>query len=362
MPFSLIGLGHLENTLSRILKSGRFPHALLLTGPRQGGKFTLAKDLAKALNCANPGPAADPCGVCLSCRKIEEGHHPDFLVLRPKGVSQIIAVDDVRQLTYDLSYRPFEGKRRVAVIQRADLFENVGGNALLKTLEEPGPSAVLILTAVSESRVMPTLVSRCVRLRVPPLSRARVLEALKAKLDLAGPRAELLAGLANGALGAALALDPESTWEGFVTLDLLLGQALEPTLKSYRAVGEWASGAVAEIERLKKLEEGESKKVEPDLSALGQRRAYYETIVSFLRLWWRDVLVLAITGAATRRLGPPPTPAMRKWAARLATESGTEAYLQAIDLIEEALNRSLRSDLVFANYWLSLLTTNRLKA
>ncbi|MDR1085114.1 MAG: DNA polymerase III subunit [Deltaproteobacteria bacterium] len=360
MAWSLLGLEDLKGTLGRIIKSGRFPHALLLTGPAKGGKFTLAVDLAKALNCVNPGGDGSPCGECLSCQKIAQGNHPDFMVCQPRGAAQIIAIDDIRELRQNLSYRPFEGKRRVAVIREADCFQEVGGSSLLKTLEEPAPATILILTAISESRVMNTLVSRCVRLRVPPLERARVLLALKEKRNLSGPRAELMTGLAGGALGAALTMDPEETWTRWTALDRLWGLGLGGAAAGIKAVTEWSEGVLEELEKHRKTEQDESKKKTEDsppgpAPTGGLRRAYLTSLVTFMRLWWRDTVVYAATSDKTKMEGPPPTPAQRKWASQLDMKQ-FGFYLSAIDQLDYSLNRNIRPEIVLADFWLSVLT------
>ncbi|MDR1608296.1 MAG: hypothetical protein LBT38_07820 [Deltaproteobacteria bacterium] len=370
MPWSLIGQENLKENLGRIIQSGRFPHALLLTGPALGGKFTLAQDIAKALNCLEPESNAAPCGQCVSCRKIEEGHHPDFFVCRPKGAAQIIAIDDIRETRHSLSYRPFEGRYRVAIIREADHFRSEGGNSLLKILEEPGGSTVLILTAISESRVMTTLVSRCVRLRVPPLERATLLSALKERRSLSGPRAELLAGLSGGALGAALTMDPEVAWNRWMSLDLLFGQSLESKGNTFKAWSEWATEMTTEMDNLRKLDAEDQKKSEPanpgnapsdqpqENLMSGRRRAFYTSLITFLRLWWRDVMVLAATNDRQRLSGPTPTPAQRKWAKSLGSGSLDQGF-KCVDQLEEGLNRQIRPDLVLTNFWLSLLTSSK---
>jgi DNA polymerase-3 subunit delta' len=358
MAWRLIGLDNLKNTLGRIIHSGRFPHALLLTGPAQGGKFTMAQDLAKALNCLNPGPDASPCGECLSCRKIEEGNHPDFFVCRPKGAGQVIAIDDIREMRQNLGYRPFEGRRRVVIIREADCFREDGGGSLLKTLEEPGLSTVLILTAISESRVMTTLVSRCVRLKVPPLDRATILLALKEKRGLSGPRAELMAGLSGGALGAALITDSEEAWNRWVAMDRLFGLSLDSSTASFKAWLDWSGEVTAEIERARKLDAEEAKKPDPNNPPVGRRRAFFTSLTCFLRLWWRDVMVLAATKDRKRVAGPPPTPAQRKWAERLG-QGRMELGLRQVDQLEDSLKRLIRPDLALANYWLAVLTRER---
>jgi hypothetical protein len=236
----------------------------------------------------------------------------------------------------------------------------VGGESLLKTLEEPAPATVLFLTAISESRVLNTLVSRCVKFRVPPLARELVLAAVEEKVGLTGPRAELLAGLSGGALGAALNLDPEESWKSWTNLDMVLGLGLGVGAAGIKASADWSANVLTEIEKFRKLDAEESKKGAEENSQLGesqggQRRAYFTSLVSFLRLWWRDTVVLAATGDRQKRQGPPPSPVPRKWAAPMdLKDSGF--YLKAIDRLEDNLNRFIRPELVLTDYWLSVLT------
>jgi hypothetical protein len=243
----------------------------------------------------------------------------------------------------------------VVVIKEADSFQETGGGSLLKTLEEPGPSTVLILTAISESRVMETLVSRCVRLRVPPLAKAVILLALKDNKGLDGPRAELVAGLSAGALGAALAMDAEAAWAFWSRLDRLIGQAISSKPAVFKAASDWSTEMDEEMGALRKRDSEEILKAEGGQAAGGLRRAYYVNLAACLRLWWRDALVLSATGEPWRMAGPPPTPAMRQWAVRLRGER-MDYYFKAVDDLEDGFRRQIKPELALAQYWLSLLT------
>ncbi|MDR2945376.1 MAG: DNA polymerase III subunit gamma/tau, partial [Candidatus Adiutrix sp.] len=141
MGWGLMGLESVTAALETMMASGRLPHALLLTGPRGGGKNSLARALAAALNCASPEAGGGPCGHCPSCQKIAKDVHPDLRTLAPTGRSRQIKMEDVQTLRADMAFRPYEGRVKVFVIREADRLGNEAGNALLKTLEEPPPDS-----------------------------------------------------------------------------------------------------------------------------------------------------------------------------------------------------------------------------
>src|SRR5207248_3646382 len=141
-------------------------------------------------------------GTCAACMKLARGAHPDVLVVGP-GDSGAIKIDQVREVVERTAYRPFEGKRRVVIVDEADALVGQAQNALLKTLEEPPPSSVFILVTSRPDVLLPTVRSRCPELRFRPLSPADIAAALIAR---GTPEAEAhaVAATANGSLGEAL--------------------------------------------------------------------------------------------------------------------------------------------------------------
>ena len=189
------------------------PHAVLLAGPAGVGKGTLAEDVAAALLCLAPEPSMRPDRTCRACRSVDHGNHPDVHRLVPVGAGAVIPIGGpgreergVRDLVRELALLPVEGGARVAIISAADRMTEDAQAAFLKTLEEPPPGTVLILTATDEERLLDTIRSRCVRIRLGPVPR-REIEALLVEAGLAEPPlAARLARLSGGRPGDAVAL------------------------------------------------------------------------------------------------------------------------------------------------------------
>ena len=189
------------------------PHAVLISGPASVGKFTLALDIAAALLCTGTAGADRPCRACRTCRMVEHGNHGDLHVLEPSGAGLQIKIGEemnpepgtVRHLVGELVLLPVEGGQRVAVVRDADRMGDDAQGAILKTLEEPPPGTTIILCADDEERLLPTIRSRCARLRLGTVG-ARDVEGLLSSRGLAAaPAAARLARLTGGRPGLAVA-------------------------------------------------------------------------------------------------------------------------------------------------------------
>jgi DNA polymerase-3 subunit delta' len=193
-------------TVTRAIETGSPPHALLLVGPEGVGKTTLAFDLAAGLLCLAADPTDRPCRECSACRKLAHGNHPDLHLLVPEGAGQQIRIGQVQQLAAELSLLPLEGRFRIGIVEKAHRLNEDAQNALLKTLEEPPARVVLVLAADDSARLLPTVISRCTRLRMGPVP-VDVVARLLSDTGVADvARGSALARLVGGRPGAALAL------------------------------------------------------------------------------------------------------------------------------------------------------------
>jgi DNA polymerase-3 subunit delta' len=191
--------------LKNSLKRGKVAHAYLFYGIEGIGKEKTARVLAQALNCLSP-QGVEACGECRSCLKIESGAHPDLIVIKPSGA--FIRIEQIRSLKRQLIYKPLEGRYRIAIITNADLLNKESANCLLKTLEEPPDTSIIILMATDINELLPTIVSRCQAVLFRPLSPAVISKYLCSYGDnkFSMEQAALLASLSGGSLSRAVRL------------------------------------------------------------------------------------------------------------------------------------------------------------
>ena len=217
MPFRhLTGHRHLLDLIARAATRGTLPPSVIFAGPEGVGKRMAAVALAQLMNCAAPDmvpPSGlrseadmggkDGCGTCPSCKRIARGVHADVLLIEP-GETGAIKIDQVRDAIERAAYRPFEGRRRVVIVDDADTVNPEAQNALLKTLEEPPAASTFVLVTSRPDMLLPTVRSRCQQLRFGRLSPADVASVLMRDHAYAEADAHAAASLSDGSIGLAL--------------------------------------------------------------------------------------------------------------------------------------------------------------
>jgi DNA polymerase-3 subunit gamma/tau len=203
----MVGQEHVLRALGNALDSGRVHHAFLFTGTRGVGKTTVARILAKSLNCQS-GVSANPCGVCAACREIDEGRFVDLIEVDAASRTK---VDDTRELLDNVQYSPTSGRYKVYLIDEVHMLSNHSFNALLKTLEEPPPHVKFLLATTDPQKLPVTVLSRCLQFSLKRLSAALIGERLKfiaaeEALPFEAAAVALLARAADGSMRDALSL------------------------------------------------------------------------------------------------------------------------------------------------------------
>jgi DNA polymerase III delta' subunit len=188
--------------MTRAVKAGRLAHALAFCGPEGVGKRTLAKNLAQILLC----DLGTGCGACPQCKSLSAGLHPDFLSL---ASDDTIKIEQVRQLVYSLSLKPYQAKYKVAVVDRAEDMTTEAANALLKSMEEPKPHTIIILITANPYRLLPTIVSRVQKINFGLVAQADYQPLIPAHLS--AEQKQALETFAAGRPGVALDIvnDPD---------------------------------------------------------------------------------------------------------------------------------------------------------
>ena len=256
----IIGHEWAVELLDHSLLADKASHAYLFTGPAQIGKTSLAKAFAQRVQCHAATP---PCGACRSCRLVQADRHPDVVVISP--VEGRIKIEAIRDLQRTVALSAVEGGRRVCIISRVDLATPAAANCLLKTLEEPPPRVILMLTADRVDMVLPTVVSRCQVLNLRLLPTNQIISTLRER-GLDAERAQLVGHLARGRIGWAL---------GTLTDESVLAQRTRV------------------LDEMREMSTGNCVRRFSWADQLSRKPEQVPVVLEILASWWRDVLVLA---------------------------------------------------------------------
>ncbi len=268
--WNIVGHEHSINILRRALAAQRVRHAYLFTGPERIGKTLLAQRFAQTLLCtggADPHVAPqNPCNACLSCRKVLHGNHPDVHYIARPPDKQFILIEQVRELQSDAARKTLEGRRNIFIVQDMQEMNVQAANCFLKTLEEPEPDVVLLLTTPDPGLLLPTILSRVQQVPMQLLTTMQVKTALEQRWQVEPEEAALIAALAAGRMGWAVqAVEDEDM--------LVERQAQLETLTKLPAVGKVQRFEVAQR-----------------LSADADK---VRGILELWLLWWRDMVLAA---------------------------------------------------------------------
>ena len=202
MQNPIIGHQQITKQLQHAVASDRIAGAYLFVGPTGVGKETVARYFAQLIFCQRDTQPPTVCGACLACRKVDSGNHPDLQFIRPDG--SLLKIGQIRELQKQIIYEPLEASRKVYILTDVERMNEEAENCLLKTLEEPPASSVLILLTSNIQALLPTTRSRCQILQFHPMPTQELAEILVERFSVAPEQATTLAITADGALGQAL--------------------------------------------------------------------------------------------------------------------------------------------------------------
>ncbi len=289
--------------LQKTIETDRIAHTTLFTGPAEIGKTHLARWFAAALHCQSD--ARRPCGTCRGCRDTHAGAHADLLLIEPdKGR---VKIDQVRRIQHELALRPYNSPWRVCVVSGFETTTIEAANALLKTLEEPPPHAILLLTALDPGLLLPTIVSRCRVLSLRPVAPHTIADALVERYQVDPQRATEIAQLSAGRVGWAIRAceDPAMLDQRDADVQMLLKL--------------FDQGPAA---RLRVAEE------------LAQRDDVHPAIFEW-QLVWRDIMLLAAGCDERLIVNQQQLPRLRHLAQSTGLESARAAAANAQDVVRQ---------------------------
>jgi len=308
--------------LLRAIAHETLGHAYLFSGRDGIGKKKAALGLAAAVICGAPGVNGG-CGICSSCRRVASGAHPDVHLLAAEGDE--IKIDQIREIQSALSLRPFEGSKKVLIVDGADGLNTASSNAFLKTLEEPPGDSLIILISSMPQSLLPTIRSRCQEIVFHPLPRHTLAAVLQRKRGLSEDDAWFLAALAQGSMGRGLEMDVDAE-----------RSLRDEALSLWAGLGNLSAGTV--------LQQAEG---------YGKDREQLERFLDTGIEWLRDVVVYGETGDERLLVNGGRRDLLRRWCEQRPLPR-TFLDMELLIASRNLLGRRVSAPLVAENLFLKL--------
>ena len=262
----ILGHGPIKEHFFNAVITGNISHAYILSGEAGMGKKSLANAFALALLCEKG--QADPCRQCHACKQVMSGNHPDLIFVNHEKPNSI-GVDDIREQINDtIMVRPYSSAHKIYIVDEAEKMTVQAQNALLKTIEEPPAYAVILLLTTNAEAFLPTILSRCVQLKLKPLKDGEVKDYLVSRMSVEMSQAEIYTAFARGNLGKAIHLADSEDFRH------LYGELLD-LLKNLKK-----SDISELLERIRKMKED---------------KLDIHQCLDFMQMWYRDVLMYKTT-------------------------------------------------------------------
>lgn len=311
----IIGHDMIKLHFKKAIETDHVSHAYILTGEAGMGRKSLANAFAMTLLCEKG--KSEPCMQCHACKQVMSGNHPDLICVTHEKPGSI-GVDDIRKQVQDtIMIRPYSSYYKIYIVDEAEKMTVQAQNALLKTIEEPPSYAVIMLLTTNQEAFLPTILSRCVTLKLKPLQDSVVKEYLMGSLGIGESKAEVYAAFARGNLGKAIHIASSEEFK-------LLYSELLHMLKHLKDMDI--------IELLNYIEKLKDEQLE------------LSDCLDFMQLWYRDVLMYKVTQDINLLIFKEEYNTIKELSAASAYE-GIERILEAVDKARIRLNANVNMEL-----------------
>jgi DNA polymerase-3 subunit delta' len=310
-------LGHeqIKEHFHNALRAQKISHAYILSGEAGMGRKSLANAFALALMCEREGE--EPCMECPACKQVLSGSHPDLIyVTHEKPAS--IGVDDIRkQINDTIQVRPYSSTHKIYIVDEAEKMTQQAQNALLKTIEEPPGYAILILLTTNTEAFLPTILSRCVQLKLKPLRDVVVKQYLMERMDIPKMDAEVYTAFARGNLGKAITIASSETFK----------ELHKAMLRLLTGIREMDISEILDWIKMFKDEEYD-----------------IDECLDFIQMWYRDVLLYKVTNDINLLIFKDEERSIREISSKSSYE-GLEKVLEAVDKAHVRLEANVNMEL-----------------
>lgn len=312
----VIGQEHIKEQLQNAIAQKKISHAYIIQGEHFSGKEFIAKAFAAALQCERQ--MLEPCGECHSCKQFGTGNQPDVIFVGHEKPNSI-GVEDVRnQINSDVAIKPYSSPYKIYIINEGEKLTPQAQNALLKTLEEPPAYAVILILTTNLEELLPTILSRCVVLRMSPVQNELVKEYLKKELKIPDYKADICVAFARGNIGRAKQLAVSEEFENI------------------------RNEALSLVKNIRNMELHEV------MAAVKRIREYHIDVNEYLDvllIWYRDVLLFKATNDTNHLIFREEIQYIRKAADKSAYE-GIENIINALESAKNRLRANVNFELV----------------
>ncbi len=312
----VVGHADIIQYIQNAVTEDKVSHAYIMNGERGSGKKLLANLFAQTLQCEQGGN--EPCYECHSCKQALSGNHPDIITVQHEKTSSI-SVDEIRvQVNEDIQVKPYSSKYKIYIIPEADLMTQQAQNALLKTIEEPPAYAVLILLTENAQKLLPTICSRCVMLKLRNIKDQLVKKYLMENQHIPDYKADVCTAFAQGNIGRAILL---------------------ANSEHFNEIKEEA------IQLLKNIDTMDVSDLIEAVKRCSQYKMDVDDYLDVLAIWYRDVLIYKATQSIDRVIFAEQLSYIKE-RARKSSYEGIENIIKAIENAKARLRANVNFDLV----------------